>query len=172
VGRESGMSVRKEGYRRRRFDIVTSCNTHVPFADNIRLLPGRKQPSPVNIMPFRDSWELRFRTQTRKTSTSDPDSTFSLSLVSCTSPTLLPVLPFHVYIALLCFHSHFRYSRPRFFSPSEILINAMIPESIYQTRFHVIIRHVQISTWTLIPLIVCLTSLITSAFRFLESFQK
>src|SRR5882724_10189459 len=37
----------------------------------------------------------------------------------------------------------------------------MIPDSVYKTHFHVIIRHVQISTWTLIPLIVCLTSLIT-----------
>src|SRR5882724_6536228 len=38
----------------------------------------------------------------------------------------------------------------------------MIPDSVYKTHFHVIIQHVRISTWTLVPLIVYLTSLTTT----------
>src|SRR5882724_7129650 len=113
-------------------------------------------------MHFRDSPNFASVPKLRRHPLPTLISTFSLSSFIVPLRPCLPVLPIHVHIALLCFCSHFRYSHSRFFPTSDILINAMIPDSIYKTCFHVIIRHVRISTWTLIPLIVCLTSLITT----------
>ena len=104
------------------------------------------------------------------------DSTFSLSLVYCSSPTL-PTCASHSCIhclavfllTLLIFPFshllHFRYPHSHIFCTSNILINAMFPDSIYKTPFYVCIQHVQISTLILI-LIVYSTSLQTSKFWF------
>jgi len=89
-----------------RWSPVTSRNTHVTFADNIRLLPAAAT-IPVNIMHFEiPGTSLPARLEDIH---STLISTFSLSLVSCTSLTLPTCAPFHVHIALLCFHLHFRY---------------------------------------------------------------
>src|SRR5882724_6878899 len=89
------------------------------------------------------------------------DSTFSLSLVYHSSPTLptcashscihcLAVFLLTLPISPLSHLLHFQYS------------DQMFTDSVYKTLLHVIIQHVLISIWTLILLIVYLTSLTTS----------
>ena len=142
---------------------VTSCNTHITFADNIQLVTSHSN-HPCHFhatskilgtsLPCLNSEVINFRPWI-----------LPLVYVSFIVPLRpwLPVLPIHVYIALLCFHSHFQYPHSRLFHTSNILINPMFPNSVYKTLLHVIIQHVWISTWTLILLIVYLTSLTPSS---------
>src|SRR5882724_10537328 len=67
--------------------------------------------------------------RSRKISTPDPISCYSVSLASCFYPTLLSCVSHSCNIAFMCPLSHFQYPRP----------NALLPILVYKTPAYVCI---------------------------------
>ena len=80
------------------------------------------------------------------------DTTYSLSLIFCFSPTLPSCVFLFMYALHFCFLLH-TLLRPTLALPALHIHNyAMFSDLIYKTLLHEIIQHVQISTFILISL--------------------
>jgi len=132
------------------------CNTPVTLLTNFQLVLGHT----VTPFTFQDPRNLCFVLElgctpqwryppschtasgssgSQKISSPNPISCYSLSLASCSCPTLHSCVSIHVTSHSCVSCSHFWYPWP----------NALLPILVYKTPAYVCIRHVRTSTWFL-----------------------